>query len=274
MPFPVTVTDALGRAVTLPRPPRRIVSLVPSTTETLFALGLGERVVGVTRFCNRPADGVRGKAIVGGTKKLDLRKIRSLSPDLVLANREENRREEIEPLAAELPVFVQYPCTVREALREVETVGALTGAEEASGRMAREINDARRAAAARTAARPRIRIVYLIWRAPWWVAGRGTYIDDLVTLAGGANAFGARADGARYFPVTAAEITGASPDLLILPDEPYPFSARHVQEVAGFFPGKAVLVDGRLCSWHGAATAEGIRYLAGILAGLPGDPEA
>lgn len=258
MSFPVTLTDALGRAVILPRPPERIVSLVPSTTETLFALGLAPRVAGVTRFCIRPEPDVRGKARVGGTKRVDFRKLRALQPELILANKEENRREEVEALAAEFPVFVQYPVTVEQARRDVLDLGRLAGAEDEAERLARGI------AAALEEARPAsapVRVAYLIWRNPYWAAGGGTYVDDLLGRAGGENVFAGSPRG-RYFPVAMREIDAARPDLILLPDEPYPFGAKHLPE---FEDRPARLVDGRLCSWHGAATADGIRYLTKIL---------
>lgn len=259
MSFPVTLTDAVGRAVTLARPPERIVSLVPSTTETLFALGLGARVAGVTRFCIRPDPDVKEKARVGGTKRVDFRKVRALAPDLILANKEENRREEVEALAAEFPVFVQYPVTVDQARRDVLDLGRLAGAEEAAGRLARGIAGALEEARPPS---PPVRVAYLIWRNPYWAAGSGTYVDDLLRAAGGLNAFAEPSRRERYFPVSMREIDAARCDLILLPDEPYPFGAKHLPE---FEDRPARLADGRLCSWHGAATAEGIRYLAELL---------
>ncbi len=118
------IVDARGQEVTFERSPRRIVCLVPSITETLFALGVGDRVVGVTDFCVHPADGVAGCAKVGGTKNPKLNRVVELRPDLVIANREENRRRDVERLEASgLPVIVTYARTVEEALRDVERLG-------------------------------------------------------------------------------------------------------------------------------------------------------
>lgn len=260
----------MGRALTLVAPPARIVSLVPSVTETLFDLGLADRIVGVTRFCVRPDAGVRGKTRVGGTKRLDLARIRALAPDLVIANKEENRREEVASLAADLPVYVQYPRTLAETAAEILRLGALTGTVERAGPLAGAVETARREVAARARAVRPIRTAYLIWRNPYWVAGGDTYIDDMLATCGAANVFAGRAE--RYFPVRADQIAAAVPEVILLPDEPFPFAMRHSEElrahpeIAAVGP-RILLADGRLLSWHGSCAAEGVRYLWDLLRG-------
>jgi ABC-type Fe3+-hydroxamate transport system substrate-binding protein len=237
--------------------PRRLVSLVPSTTETLFALGVGDRVVGVTDFCTRPDPMPGHVQRVGGTKTPDLAAIRALAPDLVLANREENRREDVAALAAWTTVEVAYPRTVPEAVADIRRLGSLVGAEARAAELATDIEG--RAEAVRRAARPH-RFAYLVWRRPWMAAGQDTFVDALLALGGGRNVL--RPAEGRYPVVDLADLGARRPDVVLLPDEPYPFEPRHVDEVAAAM-GPAYLARCRLVSgdnycWHG------VRLLAGL----------
>jgi ABC-type Fe3+-hydroxamate transport system substrate-binding protein len=237
------------------REPRRIVSLVPSLTEALFALGLGERVVGVTEWCVHPAAEVARLPKVGGTKTPDLAAIRALAPDLVIANREENRRRDVERLqAAGLAVWVSYPRTVREG---AELLGELAGLG-ASEERRREVVDPTLEAVARAEARPPgpvPRVFCPIWRNPWMSVGRDTYAHDLIRLCGGENVFADRGDR-RYPRVAEEEIRAAAPEVVLLPDEPYRFEERDARELRGWeIPaardGRIHLIDGTLVSWYG-----------------------
>src|SRR3972149_4751003 len=147
--------DALEREVRLPSPPRRVVSLVPSLTEALFAFGVGGAVVGVTNFCVEPRDAVAGKTRVGGTKTLDVARVVALEPDLVVASAEENRKEEIEALVrAGLRVYVTLPTTVDGALALLDDLAAMTGAGAEAGRVVGESRKALAQGRARGEARP------------------------------------------------------------------------------------------------------------------------
>jgi ABC-type Fe3+-hydroxamate transport system substrate-binding protein len=251
-----------------PEAPRRIVSLVPSTTETLFALGLGEQVVGVTDFCIRPEEMPAHVVRVGGTKTPDLAAIRRLAPDLVLANREENRREDVAALAQFTDVDVAFPLTVADAVADLRRLGALLGVAAAAEELAAAIEE--RAAAVRRAARP-FRFAYLVWRRPWMAAGRGTFVDGLLALGGGANVLG-EAEG-RYPRVELSELAAREPAVVFLPDEPYPFTAAHVDELAqGMGPafyGRCRLVSGDDYCWHGVRLVEGLADYASWLASRP-----
>src|SRR5215470_17170077 len=174
--------DATGAAVVLPAPPRRIVSLIPSITEILFALGAGPALAGCTIFCTEPALGVAAKTRVGGEKdpKLDL--IRALGADLVIANVEENVREHVEALRAwGIPVYVCYPRTVAAGIALVAELGTLTGAEDEGRRIAGDLVRRLDGVRASTQGRPRAPVFCPIWRRPYMTINRDTYIDDMLS---------------------------------------------------------------------------------------------
>lgn len=261
------VTDALGRAHEFASPPRRIVSLVPSITETLFALGLGARILGVTEFCVHPASGVRSKVRVGGTKNPARDAIAALEPDLVVANKEENRRRDVERLeAAGLRVFVTYARTVADCVDEIRSLGAVLDAVGPSERLAGRIEAAR--AAIRTA-EPRPRVAALIWKGPYMAVGADTYAHDLIEVCGGLNCF-ADAD-ARYPRVDVAALERAAPDVILLPTEPYVFGESDRLELLGLDcvaarNGRIHVVEGELLSWYGPRSERALWELSRLLA--------
>lgn len=245
--------------------PRRIVSLYPSGTETLYALGLGPSVVGRTSWCPPPAQGEVSPAM-GGTKDPDLAAIRAAAPDLVLACRDENRREDVEAIAAFAPVAVTDPRRVADVPFLVRELAALTGADTGvAGELASGIES--EIARLTVFRKSRRRAVTFIWRGPWWTLGGDSYATDLLSLCGLDNAFAA--DPRSYFPVDAAALAAARPDVLLFPDEPFPFAEQHVAalrvEVPAFrlVPGR--LFDGSLLTWHGARTLDALRRLPALL---------
>src|SRR5262245_13251719 len=210
---------------------RRIVSLVPSLTEALFELGLGARVVGVTDWCVHPAAAVAELPKVGGTKNPSIARVLELRPDLVIANREENRERDVERLrAAGVAVWVTYPRTVADGValvRELAELGApRERADPLCGALEAALTRARGAVPAR-----RTRVLCAIWKRPWMAVGADTYAHDLLSLCGGENVFGDRAER-RYPIVDEAQIAAARPEVILLPDEPYAFGARDVAELA------------------------------------------
>jgi ABC-type Fe3+-hydroxamate transport system substrate-binding protein len=259
-----THTGALGQTVVLRQAPHRIVSLVPSLTEALFAFGAGERVAGITRYCTEPAEGVATKTSVGGTKNVDVGAVKRLDPDLVIANAEENTREDIQDMVrAGLTVFVTYPRTVRQAVAELRTLGAITGTSGAADRTADECEQAlaETHGSARTT-----RVFCPIWRNPWMTAGRDTYISDLITVCGGENVFSEAAE--RYPRIAPSEVRARRPQAVLLPDEPYRFSGKHRAEVIEMAPSARIhYVDGKLLCWYGPRIPEALRYFRGLLEG-------
>jgi ABC-type Fe3+-hydroxamate transport system substrate-binding protein len=252
-------------------PARRIVSLIPSITEILFAIGAGDRVVGCTIYCTEPPDGVAAKTRVGGEKNPRLDVIRALAPDLVIANVEENVREHVETLRAwGIPVHVTYPRTVADGIRLVGELGALLEV----GERAREIEAALQARydqvrAATAGRRPR-RVFCPIWRRPYMTINRDTYVHDMLAVSGGANVFG---DEARRYPeITLEQVAAADPEVILLPDEPYRFRRVHVADFDPFpglsavRDGRIHLVDGKLLTWYGPRIAEALRVLPPLLA--------
>ena len=256
--------DALGRTVRLDERPRRIVSLVPSQTELLADLGLDERVVGLTRFCVHPAGWKARKQIVGGTKNVDVDRVRALDPDLVIANKEENVRAQVEALADVCPVYVTDVSDVAGAVRMVRDVGALVGrADEAETAAAQTLSGfARLAAEVRQSGRPRLRALYLIWRDPWMTVGGDTIVSDVLTHGGFENVV---ADRTRYPALDGTEIGALRPHVVLLSSEPYPFAEKHVAEVEALAPGaRVVLVDGEPFSWYGSRLRQTPRYLRAL----------
>ena len=231
----------------------RIVSLCPSLTELVFALERGPELVGVTRFCVHPAEGVSVLETVGGTKDPDIARIVELAPDVVLMNREENRVEDAAALRqAGLRVHDSMPRTPAETAAMVRSIGAELGRAERVRR--------------RAAGQPRVRFAYLIWRKPWMSVNADTFAHALLALAGGENVFGARP--VRYPEVTAENLEAADPDLVLLSTEPFPFEGKHADELArlsGIERERFALADGEYLSWHGSRTPDGIDYAAGLI---------
>ncbi|HZQ37012.1 MAG TPA: helical backbone metal receptor [Dehalococcoidia bacterium] len=266
--------DASGVALRLARPPRRVVSLVPSLTEALFALGAGEPVAGVTRYCEEPAEAVAALPKVGGTKNPDLAAIAALAPDLVIASSEENREADVAALRASgLTVFVTHYPTVTAALDGIERLARIL-AVDPSGI---EWLEAARAAVAECAARRERPVRYFcpIWRRPYMVARRDTYMADLLALAGGTSAFPEHGP-AHYFTVELDGLPAAAPEVILLPDEPYRFGPRHLAEFAPFAGVPAVahgrihLVDGKALTWYGPRIAPALRLFSNLLRTEPG----
>jgi ABC-type Fe3+-hydroxamate transport system substrate-binding protein len=259
------LVDASGVALAAARPPHRIVSLIPSTTETLCALGLADALVGVTVYCREPADIVAAKTRVGGEKNPDLERIRALAPDLVVANVEENVREHIDTLRGwGIPVWVTYPRTVAGAVRMIRELGTVTGTEARATALADELDSLLARVRALVAGRPPVPVFYAIWREPWMTIGRDTYIHDMLQVCGGANVFAEHPD--RYPTVTLDEVAARHPYVILLPDEPFRFREVHRRDFAAV-GGRIHLVDGKPFSWHGPRIAEALRTIPALLAG-------
>jgi ABC-type Fe3+-hydroxamate transport system substrate-binding protein len=258
---PAPLVDARGLRFAPAAPPRRIVSLVPSTTESLFALGAGPSVVGVTRFCVHPAEGLRGLSRVGGTKDLDLARLAALDPDLVLANAEENTREIFAAIEGRWPLFVAFPRDLDTAIADLRDLGRLVHQEAAAAALVGRIQAARAA----LAARPPRRALYLVWREPWMAVSPDTFISALLAEAGLHNPL--PADGPRYPTLEPAALAALDPDLVLLSSEPFPFREKHRAELAarsGLPLERFRLVDGERCSWHGARLEQALPYLGSL----------
>jgi ABC-type Fe3+-hydroxamate transport system substrate-binding protein len=264
------IRDDLGREFELRAPPRRIVSLVPSLTELLFAIGAGDALVAVTRFCTEPAAQVAVLPKIGGTKTPDLPAILTLAPDLVVMNAEENRRGDFAALAAAgVPIFVSEPKTVMDAVRLIARLGTAVGRLDEARTLAAAQQARVAALTAAIGARPRVPYFAPIWKKPWMAFNADTYAHDLLGCAGGENVVGACRE--RYPRVTLEEIAATAPDVVLLPDEPYPFRTRDLPafaplaETPAFARGRVHFVDGKALTWYGPRIAAAVETFARLL---------
>lgn len=258
------VTDDLGRVLEYAYPPQRIVSLCPSITETLLELGLGEQVVGRTRYCIHPADSVEEIKHVGGTKRPRLDDINALRPDLIIAEKEENRREDVDKLEQDWPVYVCDVVDITSALKMTRDLGMLCGVAQHGDELAQKIS---RKFIQLSRLKTPLKTGYLIWRKPWMAAGADTYIDDVLRRCGFINVF-AGFQG-RYPELTVEDIQKAGIDLLMLSSEPYPFVDKHLEECSQLLPDADIrLVDGEAFSWYGAHMLQAADYLQTLIGQL------
>ena len=247
------------------------MSLVPSWTETLFALGLAREVVGVTRFCVEPAEAVAPVTKIGGTKNPDVKKIIELQPDLVIANAEENRREDIEQLrSAGVAVFTTYPRKISAAVESLMKLGGAVGRAAQADSMAREIVRAISEIETNVGvwSKLRFRVFCPIWKNPWMTFNADTYAHDVLRMLGYNNIY---ADaGERYPRTTLTEVIELRPDFVLLPNEPYEFSARDLEELKPLLPPalsrRMLLINGRDLHWYGVHMVSGLKSLNALLA--------
>ena len=256
-------TDQMNRSVCIPNNPHRIVSLVPSITELLFDLGMGDRVVGVTRFCIFPPEARKNPINIGGTKKLHLDRIRKIQPDLIIGNKEENTKAEIEALAREFPVWMSDVNTMAQGIEMIRRVGEICEISEKANALADAVNEAFDELTGVSFTR-RLRVAYLIWNEPVMVAGSDNFINDVIWLSGFENVFGNQINGEnnRYPEVSADALINSDPDLLLLSSEPYPFQQKHLLHFQNTLPNSRVLlVDGTMFSWYGSRMLKMPEYL-------------
>ncbi len=240
--------------------PLKIVSLVPSQTELLCDLGLRDRLVGVTRFCIHPHGLKREKTIVGGTKNVKLDVVKALQPDLIIGNREENDKSQIEALAEQFPVWISDIDTLDDALDMISAIGDLTGTANNAANLIYHINAAFDNLTLQTAQHPRRRAAYFIWRKPYMVAASGTFINDMLQRAGFDNVFGHLS---RYPEISPDMLAQTSPTVILLSSEPYPFKTKHLAEFQTICPQARVqLVDGEMFSWYGSRLLPAAAYLS------------
>jgi ABC-type Fe3+-hydroxamate transport system substrate-binding protein len=259
----ITVTDDFGQPLVFEKAPERIVSLVPSITETLIELGAGNRVVGITNYCIHPARAVDDIPRVGGTKGASLEKIEALRPDLVITNREENRKRHIDALREKYPVYVTYPRTVEQALKMVADLGTLTRTSAKAAEIAETCGQIVASTGPDVRETP-LPTACLIWRDPWMAVGADTYISDLLGTFGLRNVF-TRDDG-RYPEVSLGTIAERGTDVIILPNEPYAFAEPDRKQIASLLAengrkARVLIVDGSYLTWFGYRTMQGLRFL-------------
>jgi ABC-type Fe3+-hydroxamate transport system substrate-binding protein len=255
--------DQTGRAITLNKTPQRIISVVPSQTELLFDLGLNEEVTGITRFCVHPEEWFRSKPRVGGTKQLKIDLIQQLQPDLIIANKEENVKEQIEELERSFSVWISDVNNLNDAYEMIEQIGLLTDkinkSKEIIGSIKKEFSRLRLnnspLGAGGTA--------YLIWQHPYMTAGGDTFIHAMMEAAGFENVF---KNKTRYPEITINDLHIANCQLLLLSSEPFPFKQKHIDELQPQLPGtKIILVDGEMFSWYGSRLLKAPEYFKNLI---------
>ena len=239
--------DPVGNKITLAKTPQRIISLVPSQTELLYDLGLNEKVIGITKFCVHPKEWFQAKTRVGGTKRLKIDLIKELNPDLLIANKEENVKEQIEELQKRFPVWVSDVNNLNDAYEMIEQIGIMTGKGQEAKTLITRI---RTNFSNLQSPDSLLKICYLIWKDPYMTIGGDTFINSMIERAGFENVF---KNKTRYPETTIEELKTYNLQLLLLSSEPFPFKQKHVEELQPLFPNtKIILVDGEMFSWYGS----------------------
>ncbi|GAA4315588.1 helical backbone metal receptor [Nibribacter koreensis] len=253
-------TDQMGRQVNVPSLPQRIISLVPSQTELLFDLGLGDRVVGVTKFCIHPKELVKSKTKIGGTKNFKLDVIDQLQPDLIIGNKEENYLEGITALQQKYPVWMSDIYTLEDALIMMEQVGRISQVENKTQELITSIKSQFEAI---NPIQPAVTAAYFIWKNPYMAVGGHNFIDDMLTRCGFVNAL---QHLPRYPEVTPELLKKLNPQVILLSSEPFPFQEKHVQEFKDICPDARVwIVDGEMFSWYGSRLQHAVPYLQNVI---------
>lgn len=247
-------TDQLNRTLTLTSPPKRIISLVPSQTELLADLGVDNEVVGITTFCVHPDRWCQTKKRVGGTKNFKIDRIHALQPDLIIGNKEENEQAGIEELMRHYPVWMSDIYTLEDALDMIQKIGGLVNKQQEATILTTGIL---KKITFLPKAKP-AKVAYLIWQAPYMVAGNQTFIHEMLGLCGFENAF---AHWNRYPVVTIEQLVDVQPNVIFLSSEPYPFKQKHLVVIQSLVPDARVfLVDGEFFSWYGSRLLKAMNY--------------
>ena len=251
--------DQLDRKVEISGTPRRIVSLVPSQTELLVALGLEEHIVGVTKFCVHPDTIRKEKTIVGGTKNIKHDRIRALEPDIILCNKEENTKEIVENMAKEFPVHVSDIFTITDALELIQQYGELFDVQEQANGLIQNIEKEQQSFLDFIKDKPARRVAYFIWKDPWMATANQTFINHLLKLNKFINVF---EDEDRYPEKSKEEIQDLEKlDKILLSSEPFPFSEKHIEQAQQLHKNAEVLlVDGEYFSWYGSRLLGAFTY--------------
>jgi ABC-type Fe3+-hydroxamate transport system substrate-binding protein len=253
-------TDQLGRTISLREKPTRIISLVPSQTELLYDLGLDEEVVGITKFCVHPKEWFQSKTRVGGTKKIDFEKIKSLQPDLIIGNKEENEEEQIRELMKHYLVWMSDIKTLEDALDMINRIGELVVKKDKALELIRDIKINFQSLLPYSLFPS---TAYLIWREPIMTVGTDTFIHDMLKRCGFKNVF---TDKKRYPEVSEKELQDANPNLILLSSEPYPFKEKHIAAFQSLCPdAKVMTVDGEMFSWYGSRLLKAPGYFKGLI---------
>ena len=254
-----TFSDQLGTLHHFEKTPQRIVSLVPSQTELLFDLGLEDAIVGITKFCVHPIHFKGTKQIIGGTKQVKFDKIRALQPDIIIANKEENTLEMVEELSAICPVWVTNVITLEDNFQMIADFGQLLNKRTEAQKWMDKINFAFQDFRNFIKDQPVKKVAYFIWANPYMVAGKETFINELLKLNHYKNIYEQKG---RYPEIELKKIRmEGDPDLVFLSSEPFPFKDENAFEIGRFTQqAKTIFVDGEYFSWHGSRLVKAFEY--------------
>jgi ABC-type Fe3+-hydroxamate transport system substrate-binding protein len=237
----------------------RIISVVPSQTELLFDLRLDEEVVGITKFCIHPDEWFRSKIRIGGTKNLNIDLIKSLKPDLIFANKEENEESQVRQLMNEFKVIVTDVKNLDDAYKMISEISIAVGKEKEGIELIGKIKNEFNGNTSRDAINRVSTCAYLIWKNPWMVAGNDTFISSMLPFVGLKNLFSKN----RYPEVTIEELQQLNPQVILLSSEPYPFKEKDVDELRALFPKSTIrLADGEMFSWYGSRLLKSPAYFS------------
>lgn len=252
----ISFKDQLNRELFFNRTPKRIVSLVPSQTELLVDLGLENRLVGITKFCVHPKHLKNSKTIVGGTKNIKIEKVKSLNPDIILCNKEENTEEIVRECTKICPVHISDIYTINDNLELINMYGNLFDCSTKSNQLIDSINSQLTKFQLFIKDRPKLKVAYFIWKKPWMVAGNNTFINHLLELNNFENKFQYKE---RYPEIDLIDLQDL--DYIFLSSEPYPFKEKDIEELKEKTNCKnIILVDGEYFSWYGSRILKAFNY--------------
>jgi len=238
------LVDQTHHPINLSKPAKRIISLVPSQTEYLSYLGLNTEVIGITKFCVHPSEWFKQKQRIGGTKQINIDHVIGLQPDLVIANKEENTKEDIEALRQHFQVYTSDIACIADMFQMMRDIGDLTHKKSEAialcEALKKDFSDL-----------PKFKgtVLYLIWKSPFMAAGTDTFIHTMLQLIGLKNA---HETNRRYDEISEKAIIDLNPDYIFLSSEPYPFTQVHISDIQKYTTAKVVLVDGEMFSWYGS----------------------
>lgn len=253
------VRDQLGNTIHLDQRPKRIVSLVPSQTELLYHLGLEDDVVGITKFCVHPREWFRSKERIGGPKKVKIDKVKKLSPDLIIANKEENTKEDVEALRAIAPVWISDVFNLEDALEMIDQVSTICRKEKEGREIIHQVKTNFKRL--RTV-QHNPKVVYMIWKKPYMAVASNTFIDHILTQQLGF--INILENEVRYPEIELDRLSEV--DFVFLSTEPYPFKEKHIPEFKEYFPNAQIeIVDGEFFTWYGSRLIDAPRYFEELL---------
>jgi ABC-type Fe3+-hydroxamate transport system substrate-binding protein len=260
-----TYIDHLQRLINIDIKPKRIISLVPSQTELLCDLGLTDEVIGITKFCIHPNEWFKNKTRIGGTKNIDIDKVKNLQPDLIIANKEENTKTDIEQLEKIAPVWISDITNLQDALQMIERVGSIVNkafeANEICDKIKTEFEILNQFVANQLI--ENLTCCYIIWQKPYMSIGADTFINSMLQLCGLTNIY---VTENRYPEISIENLIAIKPNVVMLSSEPFPFKEEHLQELQNLLPNsKVFFVDGEMFSWYGSRLLKAPKYFIELL---------